>query len=77
MEVFMQSTTITHIEDEMSIYEFLMHFVSADTPVRIYDNNTDVFFAPCSDLRRHDETIFHSTNFSVTPFGDELHIISR
>lgn len=73
----MHSTTITHIEDEMSILEFLKMFVMSDTPVRIYDNGVDSYFAPCSDLCRHDETVFHSTDFSVTAFGDELHIYSR
>lgn len=73
----MHSTTITHIEDEMSIHEFLKIFVMSDTPVRIYENGTDIYFAPCSDLSRHEETVFHSTDFSVTAFGDELHIYSR
>lgn len=73
----MHSTTVTHIEDEMSVYEFLKHFVMSDTPVRIYENGLDTFFAPCSDLCRHDETVFHSTDFSVTALADELHIYTR
>ena len=73
----MYSKTISYCEDEMTIKEFLKHYVMSDIPVRIIEDDDEKFFGSCRMACSEENPIFAYKDYSISVDFNELIIYAR